>query len=105
MTVVHVIPVNDIRDHVEDGIYCPCMPREDGQVITHNSYDGREIGEVCRRALDTLGSALAEHNHQWSDELRSAYEHAIAVLDMHYPVEYDDDPGSEYDEFDGDKYQ
>ena len=84
----HVLPINDLRGHVEEGVLCPCMPRvrEDGELVIHNSYDGREIGEVCAKALDMLGCALADHGHTWSPELRDAYEHAIDVLAMHYDI-------------------
>jgi len=100
---IHCMPLGDTRDHVADGLFCPCLPRlvaarptqdEDGVtidpdpsqgVIVHNSYDRREVGEVCRSALDKLGVALAGHSHQWSHEERSAYEHAIYLMDMHWP--------------------
>lgn len=32
------------------------------------------------RALDLLGSALADHGHEWSDEERQAYEDAFREL-------------------------
>lgn len=52
MTTVHVEPVNDLIEHVDDG--CICGPdveavfRDDGSngwVITHHSLDGRERNE------------------------------------------------------------
>lgn len=100
---IHTVPVGDIRDHVMDGLFCPCMPRlvqahatidDDGVrvepdptsgVIVHNSYDRREVGEVCRSALDKLGIALANIDHEWSHEERSAYDHAIYLLGLHWP--------------------
>lgn len=81
----HVYPLGDVREHVTNGDPCPCLPRTVEGVVIHNSYDGRETGEVCRQALDLLGVALAEHSHTWSDREREAYEHAITVLDMHWP--------------------
>lgn len=84
---IHVLPVNDIRQHVMDGLFCPCMPRLDatGNIIKHNSYDRREVGEVCRLALDRLGIALANIDHEWSADEREAYDHAIYLLDLHWP--------------------
>ena len=32
-----------------------------------------------RETLDALGLALVEHGHQWSPELRRAYERAYAL--------------------------
>jgi len=84
---IHVAPVNDIFDHVTDGDPCPCLPRLCGNVLVHNSYDGRETGEACRKAIDLMGKALADHHHTWTDEERDAYEHAIAVLNTHWPTE------------------
>jgi hypothetical protein len=47
--MLHVIPINDLKDHSEDSI-CECNPKaeilENGDMlIIHNSYDGREIVE------------------------------------------------------------
>ncbi len=99
---IHTVPVGDIRDHVMDGLFCPCMPRlvhakpildDDGvsietdmasEVIVHNSYDKREVGEVCRKALDLLYEALGP-THTASNELFQAWEHAMHLLDMHWP--------------------
>lgn len=99
---IHVYPLNDLREHVFDGLWCPCMPKlvgpdpvivdgeecipEGAQVIRHNSYDGREVGEVCRRALDSLAVALTNHNHTWPPSLRADYEQAIDLLNLHHPT-------------------
>lgn len=51
---VHVLPVNDLREHIESE-ECWCRPRiEDepnGQVIVHNSMDGRELVERGERQV------------------------------------------------------
>lgn len=82
---MHVTPVNDLREHVLSQM-CPCIPRlaVGGEVIVHNAYDAREVGEVCRKAFDLMVLALATHNHDWSAEEQDALEHAIHVLDMHW---------------------
>jgi hypothetical protein len=36
--------------------------------------------QVITKALDKLGIALADHNHQWTAEERRLYERAIAIL-------------------------
>lgn len=43
---IHVLPLNDIKDHNESK-FCKCEPRveEDGKLIIHNAYDGREFFE------------------------------------------------------------
>lgn len=48
----HVVPVDDLKPHVEEGTSCPCRPTVtlsdrdgnllDAPVIVHNSWDGRE---------------------------------------------------------------
>jgi hypothetical protein len=58
MSVVHVVPVNDLREHTETGADCWCEPRvldegtdpagEPARVIVHSSADGRERWEDCR---------------------------------------------------------
>lgn len=47
MESVHVIPVDDIYPHKEDGFDCHCSPRleEKGLIVVHNSFDGRELIE------------------------------------------------------------
>lgn len=45
---VHVLPVNDLKPHLESEA-CKCAPRVEevgnGRVVIHNSYDGREFYE------------------------------------------------------------
>jgi hypothetical protein len=54
MSIVHVLPVDDLIDHEDEGDNCPCGPdiepvfAEDGScgwLITHHSLDGRELNE------------------------------------------------------------
>lgn len=45
MTCVHVIPLNDISEHVRS-ICCGCGPWFDqGGALVHNAFDGREVIE------------------------------------------------------------
>lgn len=53
MSIVHVVPVNDLIEHPDDD--CPCGPTvepvfcEDGSsgwLVTHHSLDGRELHEA-----------------------------------------------------------
>lgn len=50
--VSHVIPINDLREHLIDKD-CWCHPEEDddtdGQMYMHNSADGREKFESGER--------------------------------------------------------
>ena len=45
----HVLPVDDLKEHVASGQWCHCQPevRSDpqGTMVIHNSYDGREFYE------------------------------------------------------------
>ena len=36
----------------------------------------------CQQALDLLAVALADHNHQWTDEQREAYESTIGNIEQ-----------------------
>lgn len=45
-----VLPVNDIREHLESDLACPCNPiwevlPSGNLVLIHNSFDGRELME------------------------------------------------------------
>jgi len=49
-TNYHVVPENDLKPHIESGIYCHCDPEVRleppyGRLVIHNSYDGREFFE------------------------------------------------------------
>lgn len=86
---IHTVPLGDIRDHVMDGLFCPCMPRlaqpSSGGIIVHNSYDRREVGEVCRNALEHLTAALANMDVEWTPAMVDAYDRAVYLLDLHWP--------------------
>lgn len=49
MADVHVLPIDDLVEHEEEGDDCVCGPRvefvEGGKVVVHNSLDGRENHE------------------------------------------------------------
>ena len=40
---VHVVPIDDIKEHSFDG--CECGVKYDAGVYIHNSYDNRELLE------------------------------------------------------------
>lgn len=83
-----VVPEGDLREHVENGDPCPCMPRVVDGVVVHNSYDRREVGEVMRKALRILWGDVVDY---WSSsgatlpEAREAYAHAMHLLAIHWP--------------------
>lgn len=45
---VHIIPINDYREHVES-MDCWCRPSHDDGVVIHNAMDGRERFETGER--------------------------------------------------------
>jgi hypothetical protein len=42
---VHVVPIDDLKPHVETGQWCHCKPHIKDGVVIHNAYDGREFFE------------------------------------------------------------
>lgn len=42
----HVIPLNDLKEHEEEGEDCWCHPEVRDDLIIHNSADGREWKEL-----------------------------------------------------------
>jgi len=47
---LHVVPVNDLREHSTDSdVTCWCNPATEDGVIVHNSMDGREKFETGER--------------------------------------------------------
>lgn len=55
--MIHVVPVNDLRPHVEIGFDCWCAPEiadnpvDHETVVVHNSADEREKFETGERRL------------------------------------------------------
>ena len=51
----HIIPENDLKEHVSNGSLCPCGPSiievEGELILVHNSYDGREALEWANQIL------------------------------------------------------
>lgn len=52
--VWHVLPINDALEHRES-VECECKPKlelqdNDGLVVVHNAYDGRELEENGKKA-------------------------------------------------------
>lgn len=45
----HVYPLEDLRDHVLEGLTCWCRPVMDDGVIVHNAMDRREEYETGRK--------------------------------------------------------
>lgn len=43
----HVLPLNDLKPHTESE-HCKCQPQimENGALIVHNAWDGREFDEI-----------------------------------------------------------
>lgn len=59
--VIHVLPVDDLEPHDEEGTTCKCEPRvefvEGGILVVHNSFDNREIIEQVNEILEKEGKA------------------------------------------------
>jgi hypothetical protein len=53
MTIVHILPINDLIEHEEEGDECVCGPDVEfvsgGRVVVHHSLDGREEHEPDAR--------------------------------------------------------
>ena len=49
--MIHILPINDIQPH-EESTTCHCNPTveflEGEGLVTHNSFDGRELEEFSR---------------------------------------------------------
>jgi len=52
---VHVYPLNDLQEHITDGLDCPCDPTVEiegtGYLVVHNAWDKREIVEQAYEAI------------------------------------------------------
>jgi len=56
----HVFPLNDLREHVTEGVDCPCNPTVEvigaSLLIIHNAFDNREVIE---QAIDIMNNESA----------------------------------------------
>lgn len=47
--IYHITPINDLREHTEEGTACGCNPRVEEEpeatFVIHNAYDLREYVE------------------------------------------------------------
>lgn len=52
MAMIHVYPVNDLKEHELEGVHCSCEPTIDWKlgIVTHNAFDMREIEEFVKGA-------------------------------------------------------
>lgn len=68
MNNIHVIPIDDLKPHIEKGLYCKCNPRIDsytnGKIIIHNSWDGREFFEI-----DSANNKNFSCNRDWINKI------------------------------------
>jgi hypothetical protein len=43
---IHVLPIDDLKPHEEEGLNCECKPTIQGEgetlIVIHNAYDGRK---------------------------------------------------------------
>lgn len=44
-TDVHILPTDDTKPHIES-VVCACRPRVEGNMVSHNAWDGREFLEA-----------------------------------------------------------
>ncbi len=51
--MIHVYPLNDVREHDTESTLCPCKPRIDWSgpeaIVVHHAWDHREVHEELER--------------------------------------------------------
>jgi len=82
----HVVPEEDIRAHVTNGMPCPCLAQERGApgVIIHNSYDGRELPEILDQTVKMIERMVSRSDFTLNKDDRSILFHARDLVTMHY---------------------
>lgn len=69
MSTIHVIPINDIREH-EDSQDCWCHPNLENKVWIHNSMDGRELLEQLSLQCGEIPLFLTQVSQAYLDPHR-----------------------------------
>jgi hypothetical protein len=45
--LIHVLPLDDVGLHLDDGVHCNCNPKvesfDEFSLVIHNAFDGREL--------------------------------------------------------------
>jgi hypothetical protein len=53
---IHVLPLYDLKPHIEIGVDCPCRPTIEAiganLLIIHNAWDNREVFEQAIEAMN-----------------------------------------------------
>lgn len=80
--IIHVLPVDDYVDHAQHGTRCLCKPSaevvEGGLIISHNSWDGRELYERAE-AYERVEAEVSWPSYSEADaEFCSKYFHFLA---------------------------
>ena len=54
--IIHILPVNDLKPHEEEGTACQCEPKiefvEGEMLVIHNAFDHREVIEQVNKILE-----------------------------------------------------
>lgn len=76
MSIVHVIPVDDLKEHTKETT-CACEPRVDvvegGMIVVHMAYDGRHLIEQVEEMLKTKKK---DDPFKWMQSWLEAYDRA-----------------------------
>lgn len=95
--IIHVMPVNDLREHTNKSCQCDCNPRielvpvenstpaRNNIIVVHNSYDRREFKDLIKELAKHLELALDYiHNSDCTNPtwIRSAHEILERVNDL-----------------------
>ena len=67
MSITHITPLNDLKEHEHEGSTCHCNPsveiiKDTGDLLViHNSYDGREVVEQAKDIIYNNGFKMKLH--------------------------------------------
>ena len=71
---IHVYPINDLQEHILEGLDCPCEPTIEVVgavlVIAHNAWDNREIIEQAEEIINYL-EKRCEISSEFAKNLRN----------------------------------
>ena len=65
MCTYHILPINDIKRHNNNGEWCHCSPEirrdSNGVLVIHHSYDAREFQEELEKEWEHLTEGMIEY--------------------------------------------
>lgn len=78
MSIIHILPIDDLEEH-EENFNCKCEPKLTyegrGKIITHNSFDRRELIEQVIEVMNSEDFGYCKHEIEGNRKCTEQCDH------------------------------